>query len=93
LPRRHSVIALRPAGPPDASATLTSRSSRLRGDQRLGFVYEVRDLSVLRPASLVEALSQVSEDGQVLLDGLGPAPQKIGVHAGAVLDAAEPLTA
>ena len=25
LPRRHSVIALRPAGPPDASATLTAR--------------------------------------------------------------------
>ena len=38
-------------------------------------------------------LPQASEDGAVLLDGLGPAPQPIGVRTGAVLDATAPLTA
>jgi hypothetical protein len=42
---------------------------------------------------LVVELPQASEDGPVLLDGLGFAPQPIGARAGAGRDAAAPLTA
>jgi hypothetical protein len=38
-----------------------------RGDQRLGFVYEAKGLSALRPARLVEDLAQASEDSPGLL--------------------------
>src|SRR5262249_42658089 len=60
-----------------ASAWMVPRSSLsgervdgehgLRKDQSLGLVRKVRDLSVLRPASLVEALSQVNQEGPGLL--------------------------
>jgi hypothetical protein len=56
-------------------------------------VHQAEGLSILRPARLVVELPQASEDGPVLLDGLGTAPQQIGVRAGAVLVAAAPLTA
>ena len=56
-------------------------------------MHQVDGLRILHPVRLVEERPQATEDGTVLLDGLGSAPQPIGFRVGAVRDATVPLTA